>query len=133
MARVRLFASLREIAGTSQVDIEGETVGEVAAALAARYGQDFELRLETARIWKNGDAGAAADPVTDGDELAVIPPVSGGAAVEMTGGGLESLFLAGLTLLLLGANAIGTAFLVALWVGVAALWGDRSRSRGLRW
>ena len=122
MARVRLFASLREIAGASRVDIEGDTVAEVVVALVTRYGRDFERRLETARIWKNGNEVAADDPVNDGDELALIPPVSGGAAPGNAGGGLESLLLAGLTLLLLGANRLGIAFLVALWVGVAALW-----------
>ena len=122
MARVRLFASLREIAGASRVDIEGDTVAEVVVALVTRYGRDFERRLETARIWKNGNEVAADDPVNDGDELALIPPVSGGAAPGIAGGGLESLLLAGLTLLLLGANRLGIAFLVALWVGVAALW-----------
>lgn len=122
MARVRLFANLREIAGASQVDVEGDTVAEVVAALVTRYGQDFERRLETARIWRNGNQGAPDDPVGDGDELALIPPVSGGAAPGTAGGGLESLLLAGLTLLLLGANVLGIAFLVALWVAVAALW-----------
>ncbi|MDE0171689.1 MAG: MoaD/ThiS family protein [bacterium] len=122
MARVRLFANLREIAGASQVDIAGDTVGDVVSALVARYGREFERRLDTARIWKNGSEGAHDDPVTDGDELALIPPVSGGAERGIAGGGLESLLLAGLTLLLLGANVLGIAFLVALWVGVAALW-----------
>ena len=122
MATVRLFANLREIAGTSQVDVEGDTVAEVVAVLVTRYGREFERRLETARVWKNGNEGAAEDPVEAGDELALIPPVSGGAAPGIAGGGLESLLLAGLTLLLLGANVLGIAFLVALWVGVATLW-----------
>ena len=122
MARVRLFANLREIAGTSQVDVAGDTVGEVVSALVARYGREFERRLDTARIWKNGSEGADVAPVTEVDELALIPPVSGGAERGIAGGGLESLLLAGLTLLLLGANVLGIAFLVALWVGVAALW-----------
>ena len=122
MARVRLFASLREIAGASQLDVEGETVGDVVAALAARYGQGFTRRLETARIWKNGDEAAAGDPVTATDELAVIPPVSGGAAVGIAGSGLESLVLVGLVAILLGANALSSAVLAAAWVGVTALW-----------
>ena len=122
MARVRLFANLREFAGTSQIDIEGDTVGGVVSALAAQYGRDFERRLETARIWKNGNEAAVGDPVTDADELAIIPPVSGGAAPGMTGGGVESLLLGIVTLVLLVANAIGTAYLVAVWVGIVALW-----------
>jgi molybdopterin converting factor small subunit len=36
--------------------------------------------LDCARVWVNGDepAAGAATRVTDGDEVAVIPPVSGG-------------------------------------------------------
>ena len=122
MARVRLFANLREIAGASHVDIEGETVGEVVATLAARYGQGFSRRLETARIWKNGNEATAADPITEGDELAVIPPVSGGADLGIAGSGLEGILLVVLVAISLGANAIGAALLAAVWVGVAALW-----------
>jgi molybdopterin converting factor small subunit len=38
--------------------------------------------LETARVWVNGDEPAEGQATTlvDGDEVAVIPPVSGGAA-----------------------------------------------------
>ena len=122
MARVRLFASLREIAGASHVVIEGDTIRDVVAALASRYGPEFERRMETSRIWKNGEEGAEADPVADADELAVIPPVSGGASMGSPGIGLEGLILAGIAVLLLGANVLGTSFLLAVWVGVAALW-----------
>ncbi len=122
MAKVRLFANLRELAGASHVTIEGSTVGEVVSALAARYGPGFERRMETARIWKNGEEAASGDPVTGADELAVIPPVSGGATVGSPGAGLEGLLLAGLALFLLGANALGTPYLMAVWVGVVALW-----------
>ena len=122
MAKVRLFANLRETAGTSRVDIEGDTVGEVMTALIARYGRDFERRLETARIWKNGNEASAAEPVDDGDELACIPPVSGGAGIAATGGGMEALFLAVLGVVLLAANVYDTAILAAVWVGVASLW-----------
>ena len=122
MARVRLFASLREIAGASHVVVEGTTIREVAAALASRYGPEFASRMETSRIWRNGEEGAESDPVADGDELAVIPPVSGGASTGSPGVGLEGLILAGIAVVLLGANALGTPFLLAVWVGVAALW-----------
>ncbi len=121
MARVRLFANLREMAGTSHAEVEGGTVGEVAAALSARYGPDFDRRMQAARIWKNGEEAVASDPVSEADELAVIPPVSGGAAPQM-GGALESVFLAALAAALLAANALGPAALAAVWVGAAALW-----------
>ena len=121
MAEVRLFASLREMAGASHVVVEGETIGEVSDALAARYGPEFARRMETSRIWKNGEEGVPADPVSDSDELAVIPPVSGGA-VGSPGVGIEGVILAGVAFLLLGANVLGTPYLIAVWVGVIAFW-----------
>ena len=120
MARVRLFASLREIAGSSQVDIEGDTVGAVVDALGDRFGPEFRRHMQTARLWKNGNEGSYGDPVHDDDELALIPPVSGGAVAGA--GGMEALLLAGLMLVLIVANTLDTAIVVAFWVGVVALW-----------
>ena len=126
MARVRLFANLREIAGSSQVDIEGDTVGAVVDALGDRFGPEFRRHMQTARLWKNGNEGSSEDPVHEDDELAVIPPVSGGAVARAGagagGGGMEGLLLAGLMLVLIVANTLDTAIVVALWVGVVALW-----------
>ena len=121
MARVRLFANLREMAGTSQAEVEGGTVGEVAAALSARYGPDFDRRMQAARIWKNGEEAAPSDLVSEADELAVIPPVSGGTAPQVSGG-FEGVSLAVLAAALLAANALGPEMLAAVWVGAAALW-----------
>lgn len=122
MARVRLFANLREIAGSSQVDMKGDTVGAVVEALGDRFGPEFRRHMQAARLWKNGDEGSPEDALGDDDELAVIPPVSGGALTRAGGGGIDGLFLAGLLLVLFVANTLGTAIVVAAWVGVVALW-----------
>lgn len=79
MATLRLFASAREAAGTSHDLVPGATVGEVLAEARARYGADFAAVLGTCRIWCNGEPAADDDPVGDDDEVAVLPPVSGGA------------------------------------------------------
>jgi molybdopterin synthase catalytic subunit len=73
---VRLFAALRERAGMRERTLEfpeGATVADVWPALALGdqpAGLLFALNREYA------DPGA---PLTDGDEVALIPPVSGGS------------------------------------------------------
>lgn len=123
MARVRLFANLRELAGTSKVEVPGGTVDAVVAGLVDRFGTEFQRSLESARIWKNGDEASGSDLVSDGDELALIPPVSGGAVAVPASEGYENLFLAAAVVGLLAANAYASvAVFSAVLVGVAAMW-----------
>jgi molybdopterin converting factor small subunit len=78
VAIVRMFASAREAAGTGHVDLPGTTVGEVLGAARQRFGPRFVEVLDTCRIWVNGDAADDATDVGPSDEVAVLPPVSGG-------------------------------------------------------
>ena len=78
MPQLRLFASAREAAGTAHAEIAGRTVGEVVDNAVARFGADFGALLPTCRIWVNGDQAVLEQTVTDADEVAVLPPVSGG-------------------------------------------------------
>jgi molybdopterin converting factor small subunit len=75
---VRLFASAREAAGTGRDVLPGTTVAEVLHAAAVRYGHGFAAVLETCRVWVNGDEAAADQALTEADEVAILPPVSGG-------------------------------------------------------
>lgn len=79
MARLRLFASAREAAGTRAVDLPGATVAAVLEAAVARFGSDFAGVLATAAVWVNGEVVDPDHPVGDDDEVAVLPPVSGGS------------------------------------------------------
>jgi len=79
MIQVRLFASLREIAGQSRVEAAGRTVGEVVDELSARYGDRFTRIAGVGSYVVNGERAARGTPVAEGDDLAVLPPVSGGA------------------------------------------------------
>jgi molybdopterin converting factor small subunit len=54
-------------------------VAEVLADAGRRYGVPFERILPQCRVWVNGEPAGDDDPVADGDEVAVLPPVSGGA------------------------------------------------------
>jgi molybdopterin converting factor small subunit len=78
MAVLRLFASAREAAGTERAVIEATTVGEVLDRAKERYGERFVAVLAVSKVWRNGEPAAPGDPVGDADEVAVLPPVSGG-------------------------------------------------------
>jgi molybdopterin converting factor small subunit len=79
LAHLRLFAGARDAAGTGRDIVPGDTVGAVLAEATARYGSGFAAVLGTCRIWVNGDSADEATAVGDDDEVAVLPPVSGGA------------------------------------------------------
>ncbi|MEO7555317.1 MAG: MoaD/ThiS family protein [Acidimicrobiales bacterium] len=79
MPVLRLFAAAREAAGTGRDHVPGATVDEVIAEATRRYGDAFAAVLPQCQIWLNGDTTTGDTPVTDADELAVLPPVSGGS------------------------------------------------------
>lgn len=78
MATLRLFAAAREAAGTGRDTVPGTTVGAVLDEAVRRYGAGFADVLGTSRVWRNGEPADGDDPVVDADEVAVLPPVSGG-------------------------------------------------------
>ena len=75
---LRLFASIRVAAGTGRTDVDGTTVGDVVANACARFGPDFAALVQTCRVWRNGEPALDDDEVGPGDEVAILPPVSGG-------------------------------------------------------
>ena len=79
MPTIRLFAGAREAAGTDRDTIDGPTVGAVLDAAVARYGDDFGALLGSCKVWVNGEPAERGDEVRPADEVAVLPPVSGGA------------------------------------------------------
>ncbi|MDQ2965679.1 MAG: MoaD family protein [Chloroflexota bacterium] len=82
--RVRLFAVQRELAGEREVPLEldaGATVESAWEALVARYPILAPGR-QSVRFARNGEYVDASEPLAEGDEVACIPPVSGGASAE---------------------------------------------------
>lgn len=79
MAKLRLFASARDAAGTGRDVIEAATVGDVLKLAQDRYSDRFADVLTTCRIWVNGEDAGLDTAVGPDDEVAVLPPVSGGA------------------------------------------------------
>jgi molybdopterin converting factor subunit 1 len=82
--RVRLFAVQRELAGTREVPLDlpdGSTVEDAWSALVKRFPALAPGR-RSVRFAVNGDYAEAATILRDRDELACIPPVSGGATTR---------------------------------------------------
>ena len=57
---------------------DGTTVGEVLDAAASEYGSEFETLVPLCRIWVNGQSADRETAVGSTDEVALLPPVSGG-------------------------------------------------------
>jgi molybdopterin converting factor subunit 1 len=78
--RVLLFAGLRERLRRDSVDLElpaGASVRDLLAALAT-LAPDLSASLGVCRVAVNHEFVAADHVIVAGDEVAVIPPVSGG-------------------------------------------------------
>jgi len=78
---VLFFASAREAAGARSAlfGSVGRTLGQLAGELVATYGPDLERVLSTCAIWVNGQPAPPSCVLRAGDEVAVLPPVSGGS------------------------------------------------------
>lgn len=78
--RIRVFASFREAVGSGSLawdSVDGATVGDVVSALKATYPR-LGPAAEKALLAVNQEYVGADFRLRDGDELALIPPVSGG-------------------------------------------------------
>ncbi len=78
MTRVLLLGPAREAAGAGHGEFDGDTVGAVLQNAVTRYGVDFERVLAVSQIWVNGNAAESGDHIGPYDEIAVLPPISGG-------------------------------------------------------
>lgn len=78
MPVLRLFASAREAAGTGREVVPGSTVEQLLANAVERHGVQFAAVLATCRVWVNGEEVDPATALSERDEVAVLPPVSGG-------------------------------------------------------
>jgi molybdopterin converting factor small subunit len=53
-------------------------VGELVSLATRRYPPEFEILLARCRIWVNGEEAPFDRAISASDEVAIIPPVSGG-------------------------------------------------------
>jgi len=78
MIRVLYFAALRDAAGCAEESIpeHRDSLAALYQLLAARHG--FTLPRERVRVARNGDFARWEEAPAPGDEIAFLPPVSGG-------------------------------------------------------
>ena len=109
MATLRLFANLRESAGTDSATFDASTVDDLLSQASSRFGSQFSSGLGSARVWVNGEQADANTAIRDTDEVALIPPVSGGATST--------------TSLVVSPNLLSVTLVVSL---LAVAWADPS-------
>ena len=81
---MRLFASLRELAGQQEVEVEGASVEDVLSALVEKFGPRFEEIARAGSVVVQGERASWDAALRGDEEVALLPPVSGGASGETT-------------------------------------------------
>jgi molybdopterin converting factor small subunit len=77
-ASLRLFGPAREAAGHGEDNFDAGSVEELLLLATRRYPPAFATILQRCRIWVNGEEVPLDRAISANDEVAVIPPVSGG-------------------------------------------------------
>lgn len=122
MATLRLFANLRESAGTDSVEIDASTVEELLDTATERFGDGFASGLGAAGVWVNGSTATPSTAISAADEVAVIPPVSGGALASSRVDVAPSLLSVALLIALLAVAWADYEWFVVVAVGAVMAW-----------
>jgi len=128
MPTLRLFARFREIAGTDEVAVDEGTVGEILDRASDTYGPAFANGLKSAGVWVNGDPVDRDVAVGANDEMAIIPPVSGGTYAApspqraATADPAESILSVIVLAALLVSAWVPLEWFVVITVGAALAW-----------
>lgn len=79
MATLLLFGPARTAAGEGRVSLDASSVRELCDEACRRFGAEFERVLRISALWLNGEPVSGDPSIGGDDEVAVVPPVSGGA------------------------------------------------------
>ena len=80
MVSVKFFAQLREVTGTEGVQVNALDLDGMFIELAKLYPEDVvaQLRGDNVRVAINQELVNGNPALTAGDEVALLPPVTGG-------------------------------------------------------
>jgi len=83
MARILYFGRLGDVAGAREREVDlPDDVTDTDGVVSLIAGEDDALaealRAPSVRVMVNGEVALGAAPVRDGDEIAFLPPFSGG-------------------------------------------------------
>ena len=122
-----LFGQAREMAGAASLDLEVAQPATVASAFAVLTAERPRLAaLERSLLFAvNEEYAGREQPLNDGDRLAILPPVSGGASADVIEITREPIDIAGLRARLLA----GESGAVVIFDGVAR---DNTKGRRTR-
>jgi len=85
MPTIKLYANLRKLAGTKEIAIRGESIGEIVSELVRQKPslegailEEGEIRPHVIILINGLNATEIDAPVNEDDVIAVFPPIAGG-------------------------------------------------------
>ena len=91
MVTLKLRSPLRELAGAGELELEAGTVGDAIRGLEAGHPRlagwvldDRGQLREHITVFLNGERAALDEPVGEGDQVHILPAISGGAVQTLT-------------------------------------------------
>ncbi|MDA8278557.1 MAG: MoaD/ThiS family protein [Actinomycetota bacterium] len=78
MIKLLFFANLRETVGARSIEVPADDLNIIVDQLIHKFGPRFQEQLKQCRIWIDGNEALEGQSITDGSEVAFLPPVSGG-------------------------------------------------------
>lgn len=85
MPAIKLYANLRDIAGTKELSVTGSNLGETLDELVRQYPalegvilEDGQIRPHFVITINGHNATDLEAPVTEDDTIAIFPPIAGG-------------------------------------------------------
>ncbi len=85
MPAIKLYANLRDVAGTKELSVTGSNLGETLDELVRQYPalegvilEDGQIRPHFVITINGHNATDLEAPVTEDDTIAIFPPIAGG-------------------------------------------------------